>query len=133
MPCGLPPRQAHSPLVRYAEPDLAPEDDPVTAIARLQNFDGAFELDDALCRLVFDDKTTVESLRDGIPAYLSSRFEAERIWAAAIAVAYLKTKAGELMDVWVGLWEKANHYAAEALAGSAVSFDQIVADAEKVM
>lgn len=109
------------------------EDDPVTAIARLQNFDGSFQLDDGLCRLVFGDKITLNSLKDGIPTSLRSHFEAERLWATAIAVAYLKAKADGAMDVWAGLWEKASQYATAALAGSAVSFDQIVSDAVQVL
>ena len=59
--------------------------------------------------------------------------EAEKIWASAIAVAYLKTKASDTKDVWVGLWEKAKDYAAHALAGSALSFDQVVPDAEQLL
>lgn len=115
------------------DPDATLIDDPVTAITRLQAFDGSFELNDTLCKLVFGDKFTLDGLKNGISASLRSHTEAEKIWATAISVAYLKMKASEKMDVWVGLWEKASGYTEQALAGSAVSFDQVVADAVQML
>ena len=113
--------------------DSTVPDDPVTAIARLQCFDGSFRLDKSLCKLIFGDKRKLKGLRKAIPTFIRSLPEAEKIWASAIAVAYLKTKASDSKDVWVGLWEKAKNYAAHALAGSALSFDQVVPDAEQLL
>ncbi|KZT66845.1 VIT-domain-containing protein [Daedalea quercina L-15889] len=110
-----------------AEPN--PSDDPTTAIARLQSFDGSFRLDDTLRKLVIGDKLTLDALKTATPASIRSHTHSEEIWATAIAVAYLKTMAKDAMDIWVGLWEKANEYGAQALRDTPVSFDQLVEEA----
>ena len=144
VPRGLPQsRQPFSPpmiltsttlrSVRATTPKPTIPDDPVTAIARLQSFDGSFRLDQPLCELIFGDKRTLESLRNALPSFTKANPDAERIWATAIAVAYLRTEADDLRDVWVGLWEKANEYAVRALAGSTLSFEQVISDARKLL
>lgn len=144
VPRGLPQsRQPFSPpmiltsttlrSVRATTPEPTIPDDPVTAIARLQSFDGSFGLDQPLCQLIFGDKRTLESLRSALPPFIKANPDAESIWATAIAVAYLRTKVSDLRDIWIGLWEKANKYAVRALAGSTLSFEQAISDAEKLL
>ncbi|EPT01798.1 hypothetical protein FOMPIDRAFT_59317, partial [Fomitopsis schrenkii] len=129
------PASSHSSItgrgIRIATPAIP--DDPVTAVARLQSFAGSFDLDEPLRKLVFGNTLTLESLRSAVPSSIRPHPKAKKIWATAIAVAYLKTKAGDTMDIWVGLWEKANNYAACALTGSKLSFDQVVTDAIELL
>lgn len=125
----------HSSIIpRSVQPAITTvPDDPVTAVARLQSFDGSFDLDEPLRKLIFGDKLALESLKGAVPSSIRAHPEAEKIWATAIAVAYLKTNASDSMDVWVGLWEKANDYAARVLMGNTPSFDQVVSDAVEVL
>ncbi|KAH9830990.1 uncharacterized protein C8Q71DRAFT_862124 [Rhodofomes roseus] len=104
-------------------------DDPVTAIARLQSFDGSFQLNDALRTLAFGDRLTLDALGATAPASIRSHPLGGQVWATAIAIAYLKTKAADQMDIWAGLWEKAYEYVVQALQGTTVSLDQLVDEA----
>ncbi|KZT66843.1 VIT-domain-containing protein [Daedalea quercina L-15889] len=110
-------------------PEPNATDDPIAAVARLQSFDGSFQLDNALRALVFSDRFTLDDLKNATPASIHSHPQGEQVWATAIAVAYLKTRAADQMDIWAGLWEKANEYAVQALQGSSVSFHLLVNDA----
>ena len=104
-------------------------EDPTTAIARLQSYDGSFQLDDALRMLVFGDRFTHDDFMDTVPASIRSHPQGAQLWATAIALAYLKVKAADKTDIWAGLWEKADVYAGQALQGSAASFHKLVNDA----
>ncbi|EPT01795.1 hypothetical protein FOMPIDRAFT_1059549 [Fomitopsis schrenkii] len=104
-------------------------EDPVAAIARLQLFDGSFQLDDALRQLVFGESLTWDQFVATVPPSIGSHLHGGQIWAAALAMAYLAVKAADKRDVWSGLWEKANEYAVQALQGSTVSFHLLVNDA----
>ena len=140
VPRGIPRARTPSfaPIIRCAIAEDVPEreptvpDDPVTAITRLQSFEGSFSLNEPLRKLIFSDKLTLDDLRGAIPSAIRSHFEAEKIWATALAVAYLRTKANDLPDIWAGLWEKANGFVVRALAGDALSFDQVVLDAMRL-
>ncbi|TFY68076.1 hypothetical protein EVJ58_g1240 [Rhodofomes roseus] len=105
------------------------KNDPVTAIARLQSFDGSFQLNDALRTLAFGDRLTLDALGATAPASIRSHPLGGQVWATAIAIAYLKTKAADQMDIWAGLWEKAYEYVVQALQGTTVSLDQLVDEA----
>jgi len=121
-------RAARSPQVSTTLPD-----DPVTAIARLQSFDGSFQLNDGLRKLVLGDKVVPGAVVDTAPVSIQSHPQGEQIWATVIAIAYLKTKAADQTDIWAGLWEKAYEYVVQALQGSTVSFDQLVDEAAALL
>ena len=107
-------------------------DDPIAAIARLQLFDGSFQLDDALRQLVFGESLTWDHFAATVPTSIGSHLYGDEVWAAALAMAYLTVKAADKRDVWNGLWEKANEYAAQALQGSTISFHLLVNDAVRL-
>ena len=107
----------------------APAEDPITAIARLQLFDGSFQLDSALRELVFGDRFSQDAFVETVPASIRTHSQGPQIWAAAIALAYLKVKAADKRDIWAGLWEKASEFADQALQGGEVSFHLLVNDA----
>ena len=77
---------------------------------------------------------SLKKLRKTMPAPLRPHHpQAEKVWAAALAIAFLKTNAADSMDIWIGLWEKARDYAARVLAGGSLSFDQVVPEAVKLL
>ena len=110
-------------------PVATPAEDPTTAIARLQSFDGSFQLDGVLRELVFGDRFTQDEFVGTVPASIRMHPQGAQIWATAIALAYLKMKAADKRGIWAGIWEKASEYVGEALQGSAISFHLLVDEA----
>ncbi|TFY65188.1 hypothetical protein EVJ58_g2141 [Rhodofomes roseus] len=113
----------------YSPPMPTPQADPITGIARLQKFDGSFELDNVLCTTICARKASLDDLKASIPAYIRSQAKGRRLWATALAMAYLRMKAGDKVDIWAGLWQKGREFIERYLRGGTVGFDQLVADA----
>ncbi|EPT01797.1 hypothetical protein FOMPIDRAFT_1023065, partial [Fomitopsis schrenkii] len=109
-----------------------PPEDPTAAISRLQLSDGSFQLGGVIGQLVLDESLTWDHFVTTVPTSIGSHLYGDEIWAAALAMAYLTVKAADKRDVWNGLWEKANEYAAQALQGSTISFDLLVNDAVRL-
>lgn len=82
-----------------------------------------------LRQLVFGDRFSWDEFVGTVPASIRMHPQGAQIWATAVALAYLKTKAADRRGIWAGLWEKASEYAGQALQGSAVSFHLLVNEA----
>lgn len=112
---------------------LVSADDPVTAVARLQSFDGSFQLDAALCSLLSASNVSLQKLKNSIPSSIRSSPQAEIVWATVLAAAYLKVKLADEKDIWGGLWDKAKYYVTHVLSGGVIMFERLVMDAAKLL
>ena len=125
--------QAATPPVAAKSPDGG-----VAGIARLQSFDGSFALDVDLVNLLGKDRTsqndtTLSALRNAIPDSISSIPRADAVWATVLAIAYLKTRMPDEMNVWMKLAQKAMQYVLQTIGGDVDSFSQLVYDAEELI
>jgi hypothetical protein len=86
---------------RYAAPTF---DDPIRAtmhaLIRLQDIDGSWELTPKLAAILGVDVHELRRLVDDAP-------DIHRVWATALALAWLETHASELEVEWKGLAKKA--------------------------
>jgi hypothetical protein len=102
-------------------------DDPITAWARLQSFNGGFTLDSRLANLLFGSPSATYMLQNSIPVSIKRIEEgkAEGIWATVVACAYLEVKLGSEKEVWEGLREKAKCFVEESFTiyGLSATFD----------
>ncbi|PPQ89186.1 hypothetical protein CVT25_001154 [Psilocybe cyanescens] len=104
---------------------------PIIAAARLQSFDGSFELDDELYALI-GRKVSLQRLKTAIPVRLKAQQDADKIWGTVLAAAYLKKALPDDKEVWIGLWNKAAEYV-EMKLGAGVSFATLVDEASKLL
>ncbi|KAI0634377.1 hypothetical protein C8Q77DRAFT_748579 [Trametes polyzona] len=113
--------------------------DPVSGVARLQEHDGSFALDDKLLALLRNTKSnlTLRTLKDSIPSSLRSAGirgdAAERVWATALAAAYMLVVLRDRRSVWEGLWEKARQYACRETQTASFMFNQLVQEASELL
>lgn len=108
-------------------------DDAVTAIARLQSFNGSFALEESLCFVLSSTKLSLTRLKNAVPLSIVSSARAETVWATVIAAAYLQFKLADQKDVWEGIVEKAKDFVDGALGSSSgVSFEQLVQAASQL-
>ncbi|KAH9935466.1 uncharacterized protein B0H18DRAFT_1114207 [Fomitopsis serialis] len=116
----------------HRPPNVMPNNDPITDIARLQRFDGSFELDNALCSIISPDKLSLDGLRATIPIYIQAHPRGPQMWATVLAMAYLRAKVGNKANIWGGLWQKGKNYVDKCLHGGTVNFEQLVTDAGQI-
>ncbi|KAF8887014.1 hypothetical protein CPB84DRAFT_1849934 [Gymnopilus junonius] len=105
--------------------------DNIVAAARLQRYDGSFDLNDQLCSLM-GKKLSTAKLRRTIPSYIRGHQDSEKIWATILAAAYMKTCLADNRDVWIGLWQKATNYI-KATLGADISLTYLVDEASKLL
>jgi hypothetical protein len=112
----------------------AASDDKVTALARLQSFNGSFALTSALAALLFGSSLEGK-LKDSISESINGvgDSKADMIWATVVACAFLEVKLIAYKEVWEGMWEKAKAFVDEELAGSGstIRFEDLAEDAAK--
>ncbi|PPQ90311.1 hypothetical protein CVT25_007896 [Psilocybe cyanescens] len=103
---------------------------PIIAAARLQSFDGSFELNDELHALI-GRKVSLQRLKTAIPLRLKAQRDADKIWGTVLAAAYLKKALLDDKEMWIGLWNKAAEYV-EMKLGAGASFAALVDEASKL-
>jgi hypothetical protein len=117
----------------HEEPTSSVSDDKVTALARLQSFDGAFALDSRLVRLLFGTASE-DKLKSSIPASVKGTGKADSIWATVVACKFLEVKLTSEKEVWEGMWEKAKTFVETELTNSGlnVPFEELAKEAAKL-
>ena len=85
------------------------------ALVKLQSASGAWELDDALARVIGH---SAEDLRLAIPAAMVAREALARAWATAVAIAWLERHASAQVGEWRVLAIKARQWLDGGLAGT---------------
>jgi hypothetical protein len=103
----------------------------IVTAARLQQFDGSFNLDQELCAFMGNKLSTVE-VKSAMPSKIQSTPDAEKIWATVLAAAYMKVHLGDNKDMWFGLWKKAEEYI-KLVLGNQISFASLVDEASKLL
>lgn len=124
-----------------AGPILVAGSDPVSAIARIQEYDGSAVLDDKLLGLLqrANDTLTLDEIKDAIPASLRSAGAAancpdvEHVWATVLMAAYMFIALRGRRSVWEGLWDKAKQYACQEAQIDAVEFNDLVQKAMELL
>ncbi|EMD34616.1 hypothetical protein CERSUDRAFT_125208 [Gelatoporia subvermispora B] len=132
-----------------SQPVLIAGSDLITAVARLQEYNGSFALDDALLSLLQrrNSSLTLRRLQESIPASLrelassaSSRgghtpsaADVERLWAAALAAAYMLVALRDSRAIWEPLWDKAQAYVCAETRCASFMFNQLVQKAREVL
>ena len=83
-------------------------------LARLQDFDGSFKLDDALLRLI--DLPSDEAARKSLSATNLPQIQnaSDAIVAAVLAIQFMCTALVDLKDSWLSLAEKTIDWLADA-------------------
>lgn len=104
---------------------------PVVTAARLQQFDGSFNLDEKLCSLISDKLSPLE-VKSAIPTRIQGVQDADKIWATVLVTAYMQVHLGDHKDMWLGLWKKAEDFIKSAL-GDKISFASLVDEASKLL
>ncbi|KDR71708.1 hypothetical protein GALMADRAFT_776428 [Galerina marginata CBS 339.88] len=104
---------------------------PIASAARLQDFDGSFDLDDKLCTFV-GKKLSPAEVKSAMPSTIRGTRDAEKVWATVLAAAYMKVHLADDKDVWIGLWQKAADYV-KSMLGSDFSFSSLIDEASKFL
>lgn len=115
--------------------------DPVSGVARVQEHDGSFALDDKLLALLREANRglTLHKLADTIPEELrslraaSNGLDVERVWATVLAAAYMLGMLRDRRAIWEGLWEKAREYVCGETQIASFMFVQLVQQATDVL
>ncbi|KDR72640.1 hypothetical protein GALMADRAFT_142939 [Galerina marginata CBS 339.88] len=103
----------------------------VVTAARLQQFDGSFNLDEKLCSLI-SNKLSPPEIKSAIPTEIQGLRDADKIWATVLVAAYMKVHLGDDRDMWLGLWKKAEDFI-KAAVGDKISFSSLVDEASKLL
>ena len=103
----------------------------VVTAARLQQFDGSFNLDEKLCSLI-SNKLSRPEIKSAIPTGIQGVRDADKIWATVLVAAYMKVHLGDDRDMWLGLWKKAEDFIKAAL-GDKISFSSLVDAASRLL
>jgi hypothetical protein len=108
-------------------------EDPVTSLARLQSFNGAFTLNHSLVSLLFRTPS-VDKLKNSISNLIKGIADAEAIWATVVTCNFLELKLASEKEVWEGLFEKAKAFVEQSLAGSGSNarFDELAREGMKL-
>ncbi|KZS96829.1 VIT-domain-containing protein [Sistotremastrum niveocremeum HHB9708] len=121
----------------------------ITAVATLQSYDGSFNFDNSLLSLIFSPNSTsssptmnqgyqntyarLQSLKLATPSFIKSSPNADKVWATALAAAYLHDRLADEKDVWVGLFEKARVFVERAMPGQVGVFERLVEEARSLI
>ena len=93
------------------------------SIIALQQFSGAWDLNEALAKICGRSLT---DLRSSLPASLSSSSDKESIWATLLAVALLKHRHGDAEDEWELVVEKAILWVRSCVVSTSDSVDELL-------
>jgi hypothetical protein len=104
------------------------DDDPVTAAARLQAFDGSFDLSVSLLS-IFPSSPSIQKWQDAAPESIKSKTNAEKIWATVVVAALLSVKLAGEKEVWEWIYEKAQDYVNGELEGQQITFELLLQEA----
>jgi hypothetical protein len=104
----------------------------VTAVARLQSYDGSFQLNGGLVELLNGNDSsdiTLQTITSHVPESISDEPKADIVWATVLAVTYLRTRVPEESDLWVGLCQKAMDFVLRTIDGDEEFFMALVYEA----